>query len=140
MRTPGIGIVADHNGAVREPQILREHESRHQAVLGESAVADIRNALQMLRGPGLDLPSIERRLRSALGKIEVKECDHEAFVAHSPPVGGRWDDHTNEAGRCASCGTWLVRTTWATRRDPDYTAMRPEQIERMQSFTKGDAR
>lgn len=68
----------------------------------------------------------------------VKECSHDAFVPYTPTLGGRWDDHTNEAGRCATCGAWVIRTTWATRDEPEYTAMRPEQIERMEAIKASD--
>lgn len=146
-----VGVVADENGAVRRPgrdwRVVQEFNAAAQRVLDESAVSDLRNALQIVRGDVDEeaRAAIERRLSSALSKLEPSPlasipCSHDGFVAHTPPVGGRWDDHTNEPGHCPSCDTWFIRTTWATRREPDYTVMRPEQVTRIQSIEDRYAR
>ncbi len=132
------GFVAEENGMVRnEWHILLEDHAAKGAVLGESAVADLRNVLQMLRGPGLDIPAITRRVTSAVQKLEAKAyvpCDHAQFVAHTPPVGGRWDDHVNEPGQCLGCQGWFIRTTWATRDECEYTPMRRDQLEKLEAI------
>lgn len=62
--------------------------------------------------------------------LATSPCKHDGFVSYFPAIGGVWDDHSNEAGKCRDCDVLMIRTTWHSRADVDFTPMRREQVER----------
>lgn len=57
--------------------------------------------------------------------------DHPRLVVHRS-ISELWDDNSTEWGQCATCESWLVRTSWRTRDGVEYAPMTAAQVDCMQ--------